>query len=338
MRLLLSKNLVESYVGGLISRFQVKRRRSVLFFDDIIADYARYCEDSGHWNMMLSAAEEAGVLMARLFIPGYMKTMPPSMVFNGPGKLIWKRTGLLSDIDFSIKDGTVRIETKDEAISDVIGCNSIAAGSWMGAASFLMGKRLALESISYKEPNSEYVFRVTHDPPRVPHSKPKERYDALNSYRMEEGFSLKDAISAGVIRTDGDLMYFRGRRLFYSENTLFHLLSKCPDIGRVSVISARFFDDIIDAEATDKEKLRLMKTLLQSMGWGITNSIMKENGDVRVVLESPPVGLQVAENYKFLVNTIHGYMMAVDERFVLRDSVYAGRKLTMDFRRTGRTR
>jgi hypothetical protein len=48
----LNRNILEANVGGIINKFKIESRRSTLFFEDILANYVKGCEEAGHAEEM----------------------------------------------------------------------------------------------------------------------------------------------------------------------------------------------------------------------------------------------------------------------------------------------
>jgi len=330
--LLLMRNAIETYAGGLISRFRVRSRRSVLFFEDILAEYVKECDDSGHGRKIMDAIEEAGALMTASLIPGFMRPISPTLIINVAGRTIWRSIGALDDIKLEINGDRCTVSMKNEVIDRVIGGNSFVAGSWKGTCMVLLGKEMEYDGVAPRDGWNRYEYRITDIPELPLPSKPKEQYDAMNRYIPTEGLTLKDAIMNGVFNVKGNSVYFRGRRLCYFENTYYHLLGiKGPMLEKVQDIAKAYFDGLIEKDATETERLKLLKTLLQSMGWGFVAIEIKPDGNVRIVIDSPPVGLQMKDDYSFLANTIAGYMKVIDDRFEMESVAYGERKLSLDF-------
>lgn len=177
------------------------------------------------------------------------------------------------------------------------------------------------DSYSY----DSYGSAIEKEPLMECKSKEKSVYFKLNYFPSAKGFRLSDAFKSGVLQLKGNNIFFRGALFSPAENTIFHLLGKKQIlISRLSSISYEYFRKII-CESKDEEKLVVLKTLLQTMGWGaitcildkrstkrLTGEITKINS-ITIEIKNPPFGLQAEkDNWIFLIAVILGYMWLLD--------------------------
>ncbi len=91
-------------------------------------------------------------------------------------------------------------------------------------------------------------------------------------------------------------------------------------LDKVPSISYNFFKEVVDVDSTDKQKLVLLKNLLQTMGWGVVNIVIRKEGGILIEIKNPPYGLQLeGDNWHFLVNTVLGYIQVIDADFEIVD-------------------
>ena len=150
-------------------------------------------------------------------------------------------------------------------------------------------------------------------------SKDKRIYNKLNYIISPKGFTLKDAFKKNIFHLRENKIYFRGNPLYPVENTIFHLISDSGILlEKIPYISYNYFKKIIK-DSSDIKKLILLKTLLQTMGWGIVTIIPKEN-EIIIDIKNPPYGFQVErDRWDFLINTIMGYIWLIDKDFRIGD-------------------
>ena len=131
---------------------------------------------------------------------------------------------------------------------------------------------------------------------------------------------------------------FKGRRILAMENTIFHLFStEGPCIDRVREISFQYFNQLVKKVESKEKGLLLLKALLQSMGWGIVTIKIEGKNRIKIVIDSPPYGLQkYGDNWQFLINTIHGYVQVIDRGFQESGSEFSGNKLVLTFNKSSR--
>ncbi|MEE8401324.1 MAG: hypothetical protein V3R86_04155, partial [Candidatus Hydrothermarchaeaceae archaeon] len=115
------------------------------------------------------------------------------------------------------------------------------------------------------------------------------------------------------------------------ENTIFHILSNFGVLlEEVPMISYDYFKERIEESSADR-KLTLLKTLLQTMGWGVVR-ILQETPTLSIDIQNPPYGLQPEnDNWTFLANTILGYLWLLDREFRIEKMVDSNKRLTITY-------
>jgi len=311
----LRKKIVVTGAGRIINRLKVPRVY-VLFFEEILANYIKECENRGYVN-----DKDIGKLwMYNIdrFIPSALKRLPVSIFFNRFLNRIWTNIGGVENIRASKEGDIITIKTKREFVTRIIGKNDFFVGVLEGIINALckcesecIRKTQAINSCTY-------VFRLKKGYYRPAKCKNKNLYNSLNNSSQVKGFDLKSGIKKGIFTIKPDnKIYFRGNVLIPIENTLFHLLSnRRLLIGKVSSISYDFFRKYVDKNTSKEAKLTLLKNIMQVSGWGTVNIKMEKDG-VLVHIRNMPYGLQTEkDNWEFLVRTILGYLWIVDRKYL----------------------
>lgn len=331
----LRKGIVQSIRGGLFAKFRLPTRRLTLFFGDIFIGYLDECEKSGFGKEMGSAGQQWMTLFFGTLAPSAMKKLPVPFL-NIIMKKIWTYVALMDDFAMQKSGNIITIRTKNEAISMAIGKNEFSTGLYTGILGVLYNSRIETVSVNQTMGENTYVFRIAGGIESHMGGRSKEEYVRLNSMEeSEDGFTLKDAISRGVFEIKGGKrIYFRGRPLYAVENTLFHIIgNKGVILDKVQEISYGFFSKVVIQDTDSEKKLVLLKTLLQSMGWGIF-SVAVKGREILVEIKNPPYGLQTdGENWEFLARTILGYLWLIDRKFRMKALQAKGRHLYIIYSR-----
>ncbi|MCJ7816253.1 MAG: hypothetical protein MUP55_00185, partial [Candidatus Aenigmarchaeota archaeon] len=156
----LRKGVMESFYGGLVNRFKIRRRRVTLFFGDIFIDYLKECEKSNFRNEMVSLGQKWMVLYFGILVPSAMKRLPVTLL-NIAMKKVWVNLGLMDDFKMEKKDSIVTISTRNEAISKAVGGNGFSVGLYMGILNVLYESDIETISVEQTSENNTYVFRIT---------------------------------------------------------------------------------------------------------------------------------------------------------------------------------
>ncbi|MBI4176292.1 MAG: hypothetical protein HY518_03740, partial [Candidatus Aenigmarchaeota archaeon] len=108
------------------------------------------------------------------------------------------------------------------------------------------------------------------------------------------------------------------KRLIVLENTIFHIFgSRKLPANIIAEISYRHFSGMTGPGGGEEKKLILLKTLLQSTGWGDVRAIKHADG-IAIRIRNPPYGLQAGgDNRNFLAGVILGYLWMLDKDYRL---------------------
>lgn len=312
--------------GVILNYFKIKRRRNTLYFGDIPARYFLLCEKNGFGEELRKIGQKWMYLYFSTMIPNSLKKLPPDDIINNIMRKIWANIGLMSDVHMERDGDCITIETKEEGMTELIGKNSFLLGFHEGIMNALYGREV--ETLEYRQAKNEcyYLFKIKESGFRL-EGKSKDEYNRLNHVQNMAGPNLDDMLKARVFTLAGNRMYFRGKIIYPIENTALHLFSnQGPMLEKVPGISHEFFMQILDRDSSEEDRIRLLKNIIQSMGWG-TLSVSKGTKSVKMKIENPPYGLQKErDNWQFLINMIHGYMMTIDENYRI-DTISQGYRL-----------
>lgn len=326
----LSRNVMNVAVGTLLNRFKLKSRRNTLFFEDILAIYVKKCDDAGYGRKI----EESGITWMNLYLtllmPERLKNLPPTLFLNTIISPVWTNLGLLNNFHIDKEGDTITIHTRGELVTRSVGENSAATGLYIGVINSMFGRKAKCIEAKQTKESCRYVFKLggTYSPIE---GKGKEVYNRLNLLPNIKGFTLKDALEKNVFVLQDNKIYFRGGALVPVENTIFHILSNIGALlEEIPGISYDYFKEKIEDSSADR-KLTHLKTLFQTMGWGVMK-ILWESPRLSVDIQNPPYGLQVEkDNWAFLANTILGYLWLIDEGFRIGELAEGNKRLTITY-------
>lgn len=326
----LHKGIFETAVGGIFNKFKIRKRRNTLFFEDIIAGYIRECEKAGKHSEVYSLGEEWFlVIFSRLF-PSVMLSLPPEFLVNSVLGPMWANIGSLDSIKLAKHGDRLELETTNENVTRNIGKNQFMAGAFAGALEALFKRKVEPLGCSQTKSRSRYAYALTASPIAA-NAKSTQDYDRLNQLTAPSGFTMADCLRKGIFSLKGNTVYFRGKCLSVSENTIFHLAANRNLLmPAVEKVSRGYFSRLV-SHATLTEQLRLLKTLLQSMGWGIV-TISQESRSITVEVRSPPHGLQPEkDNWEFIARTIAGYISAIKPKSRLQGRTAGSNSFSLTF-------
>ncbi len=313
----LQKNILETAAGSILDRFLMRSRRLTLFFEDIIADYILTCEKAGRGEELSRLSQRWGELNVALLMPSPLKRLPYDVVVNDILKLSWGHLGIVDDMSMSKSGGCVIVRTKNESITRLIGENRFMEGFFSGVVNALFWSDSRLVHSTQDKASCSYEFEFFGGPPKV-EGKTKSEYDRLNYLKPPKGLTLSDALKGDMLQlVDGRKLFFRGRRLTVTENTIFHLVGNSGImLDSVPQSSHGFFKRVVSEDSTAEQKIALLKNLLQVMGWGTVTAMVKEDGAVVVEIANLPCGLQREnEDYSVLKSVMLGYLWLIDRGF-----------------------
>jgi hypothetical protein len=329
----LRKGAMETFHGGIINRFKIKRRRDTLFFGDILSGYLKECERRGFREEMVSIGEEWMLLYFNSVVPPAMKKAP-LFLLNMAMKRVWVNIGLMDDFRMEKRGDVVTIRTRNEALSRAIGENGFSVGLYVGILECIYGRKTRAVSVRQTIGDNVYVFRIGSEECRIPEGRDKESYDRLNRPGKLKGMTLEYAFRNRILElTRDNRIRFRGRVVYPVENTVFHVIgSRGVCIDSVQDVSYGFFSGLVSS-GTDESRLVLLKTLLQAMGWGTVNIAVRKRG-LEFGITNPPFGLQKQDDsWDFIARVILGYLWLSDRKFRIKSLGRKGRVLRIAYSR-----
>jgi len=281
----LKKNIMESSAGRVLNKFKIKARRDAFFFEDILAEYVKECEDAGYENELQEIGKKWMNLVIQQTLPSVFKKTP-MFFLNNILKKLWTNLGLIDDIKATKDRNIIKIDTKNEALTRSIGKNTLIIGSYIGILNVLFGSEVKVLKITQTKKQCEYFFRIENKPYQYIRCKEKDLYNKLNERKDSEGYTLRDALKKGIIQLDQDnKIFFRGKRLIVGEPTLSHLISNSGImIEKLPFISYNYFNSLVKKDTSNEEKLFLIKVLIQVMGWG-NMKIIESGGSINISIK-----------------------------------------------------
>jgi len=311
----LRRNIMEVTISGILNKFKIRSRRSVLFFEDILVNYIKCCEKHGFSKELESVTRHWATLAFWLLTPNYVKNFGSTLLVEITKK-IWKNLGLIKDATVIRRDNILSIKTNNEFITRTIGKNSFMVGFYMGCINAIYKKEAKPIKVLQTKNSCDYEYELGDKLVNLKNLGRKDYYK-LN-YLLEGGkLTLKSAVKNKIFSLGRDnSLYFRERRILIIENTLFHLIGNENLLfEKTQDISYNFFKQVIEKHSTDNEKLNLLKNLLQIMGWGIV-TILSYKNKIIIKVKNPPFGLQLeGDNWNFLANVVLGYLHVLNKGF-----------------------
>jgi len=332
MRLSLSiqMDVLKAKAGHILNTFKIYPRRDVLFFEDILAQYIQECEKAGYGNEIFDIGKKWGA-SGIPFIPKSVLMLSPEYITNIVIKNVWTNLGLLDDFNMVHSANVYTFSTRNEFITRIIGKNRFMCGLFAGAAAGFHQRDAQCCKCTQTTGACSYIVTCSRKPFSLA-AKDFEVYGRLNKLPQKDGFSLKKALIGGSFQLEGNRMTFRGKTMLCVENTGFHLLGSSGILlDRLSDITQSFFEKLVRKDATCNNRLVLLKTILQSCGWGGV-ALMIEKGEVRFFIEHPPYGIQAEkDNWDFLAYFILGYLRTIDRKIALDRVALEGDTLVLSY-------
>jgi hypothetical protein len=330
----LRKNIFETSVGGIINRFKVGKRRNPFFFDEIGLGYVKLCDQRRYNTELMEMSREWGFILFEKIVSPVAKKLPLPylMSCNVIVKKLFRHLGYMDSIQFSRKEDDARVKTMSEENVKIIGINSLHTGLYMGFLTSIFSSDIEfLDARDMGNGNCEYKFKILKKPPSI-RSKDRREYDKLNQLSSVHGSTIKDALKLNIFNMKNNKIYFRGKTISNIENTIFHLFgNRGILLDEVPKISHDYFKNIVEKDSSKEEKLNMIKSLLQVMGWGIIKITMEERKIV-FHINNPPYGLQLEkDNWSFLIRVILGYLWLLNKEFKIRQVKTSYKKLIVDY-------
>ncbi len=322
----LRRGTIDAVTGVILNRFKIKSRRNMLFFEDILANYVKTCEQNGKGVEIKKINQKWAILCISQLIPPVLIRILPVSILAQRIKGVWINLGLVEDFKVEKNEDIITIVTKNEFVTRIVKNNVYMSGAYEGIINEVFGLGAICIEISQDKNISKYVFKLSGSPPVV-RGKYKKTYDALNSFKFFGGFGLKDALKSGIFQLRSDnRIYFRGKSIIPIENTVFHIFSNQGIfLEEVPKISFDYFSKLIEMGSSNEQKLSLLKKLLQAMGWGSIKMSLNGHKNIAMEIANPPYGLQTEpDNWRFLSMVILGYFWLLDNRFGI-DNIYEKR-------------
>lgn len=327
----LRKNILEATTGGIMNRFKLHKRRNTLFFEELLSRYIIECEGQGFSDETRRISQEWMFLYINTFLPNVFKKIPPVFFLNTVMRKVWHNLGLIDDFHIEKKDDILRINTKKEGMTRSFGANNFMPGLYMGVTGALFDASVIPLEMNQKSESCSYTFRLYGRPMSLK-GRPKELYVKLNAVTPVKGYTLKDALKNNIFTIKDNRICFRGKFLSPVENTLFHIVSEFNVLPeKMPEVSYDFFKEIIDENTSDEEKLSLLKTLFQMMGWGVITVIMKEEGKIFIGIRNPPHGLVLKDNWNYLFRTLLGYLWLIDRELRISEIHHKGAYISAEY-------
>lgn len=330
----LRKNIMETSVGGVfvMNKFRLGKRRDTLFFEEILARFVLECEKNGAGPELERIGRRWMFLYFNTLVSETIRKVPPAFLLNRIVKKIWHNFGVMDDYHIEKRGDTARIITKNEGMTRYIGPNSLMRGFHIGIINVLFHSSAQPLKIDQRKESCEYVFRLVGEPVFI-RGKTKELYRKLNEVVPVRGRTLKDTLEKKIFTIRDNRVYFRGKSISPVENTLFHLVGGSgifPE--KIAEVSYGFFKEIIREDATREEKISLLKTLFQVMGWGIIEVVIKERG-IRVEIRNPPYSLTLKDDWSYIFRTFLGYLWLFDRKMKMSGIRQAGASVSAEYSR-----
>ena len=327
----LHRDILESQVGSILNKIHFKKRRNIMFFEDIFAQYVQECEKAGYEKEMYAMGEKWFSLVYYRLVSPFMKSLPKQILLPMLGN-VWRGIGALDDIKVNVKGDTVELNTKNEAITRSVGPNQFMVGVFAGAYSVIIDRKLECTKKSQSKEKCNYTYSIGVKLGKI-ETKNRERFNKLNQMKPLKGFTIKDALRSGVFTSKENKLYFRGKVITTADSTIYHMVgNKKILLNCVAPISYNFFKDLIVKESTNEAKLKLLKTFLQIMGWGAITISGDMKKRITFNITNPPYGFQREDdNWDFLFQVILGYLWLLDKNFRLVGVIIGYHKVTVKY-------
>ena len=155
----LRKGIMETRAGRIISKFKAYKRRYVLFFEDILAEYINECEENGHEKEMREISRRWASLVSTLIVVPVLRKLPLTLTLVMKiSKRVWVSIGALDDLKISRKGDVITMKTYNEHITRVIGENRYTEGVFEGMISVLSKYETRCTSKSQTPDFCTYTF------------------------------------------------------------------------------------------------------------------------------------------------------------------------------------
>jgi hypothetical protein len=329
----LRRGIMKAYPGHIMNTFKMSSRRNVLVFEEILANYIKKCGESGHEKEMGEIGERWACIFVEKLIPNIFRNAPVQIIFSNAEKT-WKNVGLVEKLSITAEGDMIKIETKNETITRIVGKNSFMTGILRGFLKVACKTGIEIVYARQTKLSSIYMFKKNQGPYEQIPSKDKRLYDLLNECKSGGGkLDFRMALKSNIFQLKEDnRIYFRKKSLVPLENTIVHLIgNKGVHLESIPSISYTFFEKLVSKNSPERKKLILLKTIIHITGWG--NARILENGcSIKIEIENPPCGFQEeSDNYVFLCNMILGYLWLLSKKFRISHYIRGKNKLTITY-------
>ena len=328
----LQRNVIDTSFGGIFNRFKVRKRRDILFFEDIFAKYFSLCDDMGYSHEIRDIAREWMGTISPKFVSTRLQLISPVKIVNSIGNVIWRNLGLLDSIKIAEKGRKISSVSKNEMITRLIGKNSFMIGCAEGILSSLYKTRINCIYHKQARDASIYEFDILEEEFDFP-SKTGNKYEKLNMASNSEENIIRKALLKRLFTLRNNRIYFRDSSIIVAENTLFHLIGdKGLLLKSLPGISYEYFKQHV-SDSSHEGKLLLLKNIMRSMGWGTTAIFYDpENLRIKVSIRNPPHGFQLgSDNWDFFIGVILGFLWLINTKFRVSEKTYHENTLRITF-------
>lgn len=314
----LYEKIIQTGPGLLLSRMKLGKRRVVLFPRDILADYFSACSLCGKEKSLYTHALDWSSLFCHARFPSWMGSLSPEWIVNHFLRHVWKKTGGITHIFLTRKGNLLSMRLTNELITQKMGPNVFTQGSIAGILQHVYRRKLAPASTSRDGESATYSYLLS-DEKIIPNLSVKKE-NTLIFFQKSRGLDLQHALQNGLITAGPqNALLFRQTPLLMMENTFLHMIgNEKLELESISKASRNYFFPLIEKESSLSQRVVLLKSLLQSFGWGVPIFYFDEN-DIRLTIQNSPLPLVgVLFNPLFYLKTIEGYLCASSEEFFLK--------------------
>ena len=174
---MIGDNGVKIDAGVIINKLKIRKRRLVIFFEDIISEYIKTCEEEGFSDLIEMAAYDWSRIYSEMLMPDIIRKIPRRLCLNSFLPVIWKRAGLLDDFNATIKDGKIILRTRYEVLTRTYGKNRFCVGLYRGILEYLFKATCNLTEVVQNMEKCEYTYSIDYNKkPDIINGKKKEMY------------------------------------------------------------------------------------------------------------------------------------------------------------------
>jgi len=315
------KGIISIKPGGVHNTHILKRRRNTIFFEDLISEYYKICEQHGHGEQLYSTAQEWMAKVGITLSPPEVLKNPGINIINNIQNPMWSNLGLINKIHAEQDKDRVSVTVESPCCTRIIGKNAFMSGVFTGAMNYAFLRQVELLSEKTTKERSIFEYKILSTK-FVNNAIDRQKYIKMNEIPDTKSTSMKHALNAKTIQLhENNRLYLRNHPLWYVENTIFHMLGhRGLMLAELEDLSKNFFKSLIDKDTSLENKLRLLKTIIQTLGWGIV-TILIDGNQIIIKIDFIPHGLQTTpDNYSLLTSVWTGYLKAINENSELQNS------------------